>query len=161
MSWDDAKAYAEWLANKTKKRYRLPTESEWEYAARSEGKDDLWAGTSTEEQLKDYAVYAANSQGHTALVGTDQGRKSNAIGLYDMSGNVWEWVEDCVHDNYKDAPTDGAAWIEAGEGNCQMRGLRGGSWATFQVNLRVSLRHWYDAVTRNDVFGFRLAQDLP
>ena len=107
VSWDDAKAYAAWLSQQTGKRYRLPTESEWEYAARSEGKDDLWAGTSDEKRLADYAVYAANSQNHTAPVGADQGRQPNTIGLYDMSGNVFEWVEDCWHGNYRDAPTDG------------------------------------------------------
>lgn len=97
VSWDDTVAYAVWLNAATGKRYRLPTESEWEYAARSKGKDDLWAGTSSEEQLKDYAVYPANSQNKTEPVGKDQVRKPNTLGLYDMSGNVWEWVEDCYH----------------------------------------------------------------
>ena len=98
--WQEARDYAEWLSGQTGQRYRLPTESEWEYAARSEGNDDIWAGTSNEEQLKDYAVYDANSQNRTASVGENQGRKHNASGLYDMSGNVWEWVEDCWHDTY-------------------------------------------------------------
>ena len=132
VSWDDTVAYAVWLTAATGKHYRLPTESEWEYAARSLGKDEIWAGTSNEEQLKDYAVYAGNSQSKTALAGKDQGRKHNTLGLYDMSGNVWEWTEDCWHADYKDAPTDGAAWVKAGEGNCQARVLRGGSWTSLR-----------------------------
>ncbi|HMS84326.1 MAG TPA: SUMF1/EgtB/PvdO family nonheme iron enzyme [Nitrospira sp.] len=160
VSWDEAKAYAEWLSEETGKRYRLPTESEWEYAARSEGKDDLWAGTSNEEALKDYAVYAVNSENRTALVGPDQGRKPNASGLYDMSGNVWEWVEDCWHDSYKEAPTDGSAWLEENVGTCGHRVLRGGSWGDGPGGLRVSYRFWTSSVYRSPTLGFRLVQDL-
>ena len=161
VSWDEAKAYADWLSEKTKKRYRLPTESEWEYAARGQGKDDLWAGTSDEKQLPDFAVYAANSQNRTAPVGPDQGRNPNAIGLYDMSGNVFEWVEDCWHGSYKQAPTDGSAWLEANGGNCQGRVLRGGSWLNSSVYLRASFRTRFNAGSRVDYVGFRLLQDLP
>ncbi|MEP6933853.1 MAG: SUMF1/EgtB/PvdO family nonheme iron enzyme [Nitrospirota bacterium] len=162
VSWDDATAYAKWLSIETGKSYRLPTESQWEYAARSEGRDELWAGTSDEKRLADYAVYVANSQNRTAPVGIDQGRKPNAIDLYDMSGNVFEWVEDCWHGNYKDAPTDGEpAWLEANAGDCQARVLRGGSWFNSPVSLRVSYRFWLDAVNRNYFIGFRLAQDIP
>ncbi len=159
VSWDEAKAYADWLSEKMKKRYRLPTESEWEYAARGQGKDDLWAGTSDEKQLPDFAVYAANSQNRTAPVGSDQGRNPNAIGLYDMSGNVFEWVEDCWHGSYKQAPTDGSAWLEANGGNCQGRVVRGGSWFNFPEFLRVSNRLWVTADPRNFGIGFRLVQD--
>jgi formylglycine-generating enzyme required for sulfatase activity len=134
VSWEDAKAYAKWLSQATGKRYRLPTESEWEYAARSLGQDEIWAGTSIESQLKDYAVYDASS---TAPVG---GKKQNGLDLYDLSGNVWEWVEDCWHGNYKDAPADGSAWREAGSGDCGRRVLRGGSWNCTPVGLRVSSR---------------------
>lgn len=161
VSWDEAKAYAEWLSKETGSRYRLPTESEWEYAARSEGKDDLWAGTSNEEELKEYAVYAVNSENRTAPVGPDQGRRPNAIGLYDMSGNVFEWVEDCWHGTYEQAPTDGAAWLETGNGNCQLRVVRGGSWDFTPVDLRASFRLRDNAVTRSSLLGFRLVQDIP
>ncbi|MBI4003059.1 MAG: SUMF1/EgtB/PvdO family nonheme iron enzyme [Nitrospira defluvii] len=130
VSWHEAKDYADWLSRETGKRFRLPTESEWEYAARGGGKDDIWAGTSDEEQLKNYAVYAANSQNRTAPVGEDKGRKPNARGLYDMSGNVFEWVEDCAHNDYQGAPTDGTAWLEADGGNCKGRVIRGGSWTS-------------------------------
>ncbi len=160
VSWDEAKAYAAWLSEATGKRYRLPSESEWEYAARSEGKNDLWAGTSNEEELKDYAVYATNSGNRTALVGPDQGRKPNESGLYDMSGNVWEWVEDCWHASYEQAPTDGAAWLERNGGNCQLRVVRGGSWTNAPEGLRASFRFGFFTVTRFYLLGFRLVQDL-
>ncbi len=161
VSWDEAKAYAAWLSKETGNHYRLPTESEWEYAARSEGKNDLWAGTSTEEELTEYAVYAKNSKNRTALVGPDQGRKPNAIGLYDMSGNVFEWVEDCWHETYEQAPTDGAAWLEADNGDVGQRVIRGGSWFNSPVILRVSLRYRYPTDFRFYNLGFRLVQDIP
>lgn len=145
VSWEEAVAYATWLSQATGKRYRLPTESEWEYAARSEGKDHRWAGTSNEEELKDYAVYAVTPERRTAPVGPDQGRKPNASGLYDMSGNVWEWVEDCWHDTYTDAPKDGSAWSEANSGECGRRVVRGGSWYSTPGYLRTSDRFRYIA----------------
>ena len=161
VSWQDAKDYADWLSQETRKRYRLPTESEWEYAARSEGKDDIWAGTSDKEQLKNYAVYAANPQNRTSPVGENEGRKPNALGLYDMSGNVFEWVEDCVHGNYNEAPMNGIAWLEAASGNCEWRMIRGGSWSYNPEALRASYRLRTDAVLRDYAIGFRLAQDIP
>ena len=156
VSWDDAKAYAQWLSNETGKRYRLPTESEWEYAARSGDKQEAWAGTSKELELGDYAVFATNSGNRTAEVGT---RQKNEFGLYDLSGNVWEWVEDCVHGTYESAPNDGSVWLETHGGTCQLRVLRGGSWLNAPGNLRVSLRDGNDADNRNYNIGFRLAQD--
>ena len=157
VSWHDAKDYAAWLSEQTGKHYRLPTESEWEYAARSAGKDDLWPGTSNGEELKKYAVYAAN---RTEPIGHDQERKPNAIGLYDMSGNVLEWVEDCLHDTYESAPTDGTPWLEAGRGDCQDHMNRGGSWYALRPEtLRASRRFSNLAYTTIDQLGFRLARD--
>jgi formylglycine-generating enzyme required for sulfatase activity len=155
VSWDEAVAYAKWLSEATGKRYRLPTESEWEYAARSGGKDDIWAGTSDEEQLKGYAVYSSHPG--TAVVGS---KKSNALGLFDMSGNVWEWVEDCWHGDYTSAPTDGSAWPEVNGGNCSLRVLRGGSWVDSRHDLRSFHRFGFDALNRTNYVGFRLAMDL-
>lgn len=137
VSWEEARAYAAWLAGETGQRYRLPTESEWEYAARSGAKQETWAGTSEENQLGIYAVFSENSGGKTAEVGSKQ---SNAFGLYDMSGNVWEWVEDCLHANYKGAPTDGSAWLEATGGDCSLRVVRGGAWFFTPDALRSSNR---------------------
>ena len=155
VSWDDAQAYAAWLSQATGKSYRLPTEAEWEYAARSGSKQETWAGTSKEDELGNYAVYRADK---TAEVGSKQ---PNTFGLYDLSGNVDEWVEDCWHENYKDAPDDGKPWLEGGGGNCGQRVIRGGSWFdNFPVSLRSSFRLRYTTVNRNIYIGFRLAQDI-
>jgi formylglycine-generating enzyme required for sulfatase activity len=158
VSWDDAKAYAKWLSQASWKRYRLPTESEWEYAARSGGKDEIWAGISDERQLQDYAVFGRGSDKGTEPVGT---KKPNGLGLHDMSGNVWEWVEDCWHENYKGAPTDGSAWQESGGGDCGARVIRGGSWIGIPDSLRASFRDGSRADGRDFFLGFRLVQDIP
>jgi sulfatase modifying factor 1 len=92
--------YTKWLSAQTGKPYRLPTEAEWEYAARSAGEDEIWAGTSEEEQLSRYAV-CSNIEIQPQNVGS---RKPNGVGVYDMSGNVREWVADCWHQNYDGAP---------------------------------------------------------
>ncbi|MDH5739383.1 MAG: formylglycine-generating enzyme family protein [Nitrospira sp.] len=158
VSWHDAKDYAAWLSTETGKRYRLPTESEWEYAARSGAKQEVWAGTSQKSEIEKYAVSANNSDTRTAEVGT---KRANGFQLHDLSGNVWEWVEDCWHDNYLQAPADGLAWMEANNGNCALRVLRGGSWSNKPVNLRASFRYRFNADFRNDLIGFCLVQDLP
>ena len=155
VSWEDARDFADWLSKQTGKRYRLPSEAEWEYAARSGGKDEVWAGTSDEKQLDNYAVFGKNQ---TEIVGS---RKPNDLGLYDMSGNVLEWIQDCWHLNYNGAPTDGRAWGEENGGNCGQRVMRGGSWGGQPELLRASSRHSGFAVNRTNYIGFRLAQDIP
>jgi formylglycine-generating enzyme required for sulfatase activity len=97
VSWDDAKTYAGWLSKQTGQLYRLPSESEWEYAARRGAKQQIWTGTSDEPQLEDYGVFYKNSKDHTVEVGSKQ---TNELKLYDLSGNVWEWVKDCWHGDY-------------------------------------------------------------
>ncbi len=158
VSWDDAKAYAKWLSEQTGKRYRLPTESEWEYAARSGAKQEVWAGTSKESQLVDYAAFRDNSGNHTAEVGTKQ---ANGFGLHDLSGNVWEWVEDCAHNTYEPASTDGSAWLGADGGDCGQRVFRGGSWNYKAGDLRASNRDRSATVYRYGSVGFRLVQGIP
>ena len=154
VSWEEAVAYAKWLSRATGKRYRLPTESEWEYAARSAGKHDIWAGTSDYDQVYDYAASIWNG---TDLVGS---KKPNGLGLHDMSGNVWEWVVDCWHKDYGDAPIDGSAWLEINAGDCGMRIMRGGSWNEQREHLRTSARSRGGAKQSYPNVGFRLAQDI-
>src|SRR5262245_29868313 len=154
VSWEDARDFAIWLSKQTGKRYRLPTEAEWEHAARSGGKDEIWAGTSDEGELGEYAWFSQNSKNRTQPVGT---RKSNTLepqGLHDMSGNVWEWVEDCWHNDYKEAPTDGSAWLEANGGNCGQRVIRGGSWNFTPLNLRASRREAKTPTTATSSLAF-------
>jgi formylglycine-generating enzyme required for sulfatase activity/energy-coupling factor transporter ATP-binding protein EcfA2 len=158
VSWNEAVTYAKWLSQATGKRYRLPTESEWEYAARSGGKDETWAGTSDEEQLHDYAVYYKHSHG-TEVVGS---KKPSGTGVYDMSGNVLEWVEDCWHDTYERAPTDGSVWLGVDGGDCDRRVVRGGSWFDHDPGiLRVSSREGGSPDGWGYALGFRLVQDIP
>lgn len=133
VSWQDAKDYAEWLSKQTGKHYRLPTESEWEYAARSGANQESWAGTSKESELDQHAVFDKNSANRTAEVGTKQ---ANRFGFHDLSGNVWEWVEDCWHEDYKWGPKDGLAWLEANGGNCGQRVFRG--WLLFQYTDEIA-----------------------
>jgi formylglycine-generating enzyme required for sulfatase activity len=157
ISWQEAKDYADWLSRKTGKRYRLPTESEWEYTARSGVSQDVWAGTSEESQLGEYAVFINNSGNQTAIVGQ---KRHNAFGLHDMSGNVFEWIEDCVHVTYQGAPSDGSAWLEEQGGDCNLRIIRGGSWSSPSEFLRSSSRNRDVAADRINNVGFRLAQDI-
>ena len=142
VMWEDAVDYATWLSQATGKRYRLPTESEWEYAAGSGGEDTVWAGTSDENQLKDYAVYMVNSK-QVEPVGS---KKTNGFGLYDMSGNVWELVGDC--------------FAKAGK-ECGFHMLRGGCRGNKAESLRVSYQLPSNVGSRGKLMGFRLAQDIP
>ena len=150
VSWEDAKAYVSWLAGQTGKAYRLPSEAEWEYAAR--------AGTETprywpegEEKMNDYAWYDGNAGGMTHPVGE---KRPNAFGLYDMAGNVLEWVEDAWHNTYQAAPTDGSAWVTGGDAH---RVLRGGSWSYYGRGVRSASRRRCEPGFRHSYFGFRLA----
>ena len=154
VSWNDAKAYVKWLSNKTGNRFRLPSESEWEYVAR--------AGTTTKYSWgNDIGRNNANCGGcgsqwdhkQTAPVGSF---RANAYGLQDMPGNVWEWVEDCYEDSYSGAPRDGRARTD---GVCEYRVLRGGSWGTYPRGLRSADRNWNDPGRRGSSDGFRITQD--
>ena len=155
VSWKDAKAYVSWLSQHTGKPYRLPSEAEWEYAAR--------AGTTTRYAFGDAitpkdANYSESKLGKTTEVGA---YPPNAWGLYDMHGNVWEWVEDIYHDSYKGAPTDGTAWTDGeGENSSRDRVIRGGSWGNDPRVLRSAIRDRYEPDDRNNVLGFRVARTL-
>ncbi|MBX3325656.1 MAG: formylglycine-generating enzyme family protein, partial [Nitrospira sp.] len=157
VTWKDAEAYAEWLSKKTGEKYRLPSEAEWEYAARHGNDQELWAGTSTDSQLDKYAWFIENSKSEPREVGK---KEPNNYGLYDLSGNVWEWVQDCLHGTYDGAPSDGSAWLEENKGICQVRMIRGGSWFNDSELLRTFERGRLDVKSRTNGIGFRLAQDI-
>ncbi len=151
VSWNNATAYCKWLNKKTGEIYSLPTEAQWEYAAGGGSTHNKWAGTNKENELKNYAWYSSNSNSTTHKVGT---KKPNELGIYDMSGNVWEWCEDKWHDNYKNAPKDGSAWEF---GNSSYRVYRGGSWKDNSYGCRVAYRP-FDPARRHSILGFRLAR---
>jgi len=158
VSWDDAGEYAKWLSEQIGKRYRLPTEAEWEYAARAGTETEYWWGNEMKSGMA--ICYDSDSRWsgkQTSPVGSFQ---PNPFGLYDTAGNVWEWVEDCWHHDYKKAPTDGSAWLKANRDNCGQRVLRGGSWLGGPDNLRASNRNLSYADCRSNDIGFRLAQDI-
>jgi formylglycine-generating enzyme required for sulfatase activity len=158
VSWDDAESYVLWLTRLTGRRYRLPSEAEWEYAAR--------AGTTTpfatgETIGADDANYDARFTGGLGRSGPARGRTldvgsfaPNSFGLFDMSGNVAEWTEDCVHYDYQGAPRDGSAWL--GE-NCEERMVRGGSFASEPRLIRSAMRFGLYRRERSLYVGFRVA----
>ncbi len=150
VSWDDAQDFIAAINRKYGVRYRLPTEAEWEYAARSGGRRDRYSGTSKEAAVEDYAWVASNSEGHTHPVGA---KKPNGLGLYDMSGNVWEWTGDCYDDGYyQHSPVDNPA----GPPTCLRRVFRGGSWFRYPADVRASLRSNYAPDVRRSSFGLRM-----
>lgn len=153
VSWNDAIAYCQWLSSKTEKNYRLPTEAEWEYAARgsNQSKGYLYAGSNNPNEV---AWHDDNAEMTTHSVGT---KKANELELHDMSGNTWEWVQDCWHENYQGAPIQGTAWLESGE-DCDGRILRGGSWSDYTRYVRSAYRYWLYPNMRFNNLGFRVAQ---
>jgi formylglycine-generating enzyme required for sulfatase activity len=155
VSWDDSSTYLLWLSRKTGKTYRLLTEAEWEYAAR--------AGSTTAYYWGDeIGKNNANCDGcgskwdnvQTAPVGSFT---ANAFGLYDMAGNVWQWAQDCYHENYEGVSVGGAAWIG---GDCSGRVIRGGSWISKPEVARSAGRFWNHADSRGNLLGFRVARTL-
>ena len=148
VSWHDAQDYAQWLSLVTGKAFRLPSEAQWEYAAR--GGDDQHAypwGQQADSRRANYD----GKVGKTTAVGA---YPANGFGLHDMHGNVWEWCQDTYHEDYQGAPTDGSVW-EVG-GDAARRVLRGGSWSYFPDGLRSACRYLYSPDDRYDYNGFRL-----
>ena len=152
VTWYGAVAYCDWLSEKEGQPFRLPSEAEWEYAARggNKSKGFPYAGG---HKLKELGWYGQNSHDQTKPVGLKQ---PNELRLYDMSGNVWEWCADHWHENYKGAPTDGSAWITGGAAT--RRVVRGGSWFDYDIRCRVSDRYRVDAVNWFIGIGFRVAR---
>ena len=156
VSWDDAQAYVLWLGRLTGKHYRLPTEAEWEYAARGGSKTRYWWGDRM-------ATGKANCRECGPPWTADAPAKSgsfaaNPFGLYDMNGSVWEWVSDCWHASYQRSPSDGRSWDEP---QCRVRVLRGGSWREGGSYMPSSTRFKYDAGVRQSQNGFRVVRNMP
>jgi formylglycine-generating enzyme required for sulfatase activity len=155
VSWTDAQRYATWLSRMTGRPYRLLTEAEWEYAARAGAATAYpWGDKIGEEKANCNACGSKWDGAQTSPVGSFE---PNAFGLYDMVGNVWQWVQDCYQSGYKGAPDDGSARID---GNCNLRAVRGGSWISDARVLRSANRFWYSLDNRNNILGFRVARTL-
>jgi formylglycine-generating enzyme required for sulfatase activity len=151
----DAERYAEWLTRMTGKPYRLLSEAEWEYAARAGSKTRFTFGDD-DSQLGRHAWYFRNSDRKTQTVGT---KAANGFGLYDMHGNVYEWVADPWHDNYENAPSDGSVWRADPVPNRHV--VRSGSWYFDAKNLRSASRAGPPPDLRDGNVGFRVARTLP
>ncbi len=171
VNWEDSQAYIQWLSRKTGKHYRLLSESEWEYAARAETTTAWYWGTNEADQCRyaNAADLSAKAQGvsvagavscddqypRTSPVGSF---RPNKFGLYDMAGNVGEWVEDCYQDTYRDTPTDGSAVESCMPKFHNARVMRGGAWNAIPAWLRSASRDVEIPSTRADSFGFRVAR---
>jgi formylglycine-generating enzyme required for sulfatase activity/predicted Ser/Thr protein kinase len=170
VSWRDAREYAAWLSNKTGQRYRLPSDSEWEYAARAGSAaprpwntnvaaactDANVADQTAARQYPGWKVHpCSDGYVYSSPVGSFQ---PNEFGLYDMLGNVFEWVEDCWHPDYHGAPADGSAWLS---GDCSQRDMRGGSWFTAPSLVSASARNRFEDTYRSNSVGFRLVREIP
>jgi formylglycine-generating enzyme required for sulfatase activity len=151
VSWNDASAFTGWMAEETGQPYRLPTEAEWEFAARDGGKPARWAGTSAVEELDEYAWFAANSSGQPHPVGN---KRPNGLGLFDMSGNVWEWCLDWQVP-YR---ASGTTLVDpVGPSLGEYRVLRGGSWRVEMGIIRTTYRNGYRPEYTHSSIGFRVA----
>lgn len=159
VSLDDVRGYLDWLSARTGHRYRLPSEAEWEYAAR--------ARTTTAYPWGDRI---GTGRANCYECGSDWGGEStapvarfpaNGFGLFDMHGNVWEWTADCRHDGYAGAPETAEPWSDAGDGNCRQRVQRGGSWYYVAMNSRSARRSYNRTEARWYDVGFRVVRDLP
>ena len=147
VSWNDASAYASWLSSREGRTFRLPTEAEWEYAARSGGKQERFAGS---DDIDRVAWYSLNSGGHTHPVGL---KNPNGLGLYDMSGNVWQWTGDW-YDRfyYRESLRNNPSGPVSGA----LRVFRGGSWFYDQRGIRASYRDYAKPDYSSSYLGFRL-----
>ena len=186
VSWDDAKSYVQWLSSRTSERYRLLSESEWEYMARAETRTARWWGegesvqcshaNGTDAELPPDCIGIlgefiqcgrdAASEGFSWMVGCSDGHshtasvgsfRANAWGLYDVLGNVFEWTEDCWNGNRRSGPSDGSAYEH---GDCNLRVLRGGAWGSKPRYLRSASRSRSTTSERNSDVGFRVARTL-
>ncbi|NID14326.1 formylglycine-generating enzyme family protein [Luteibacter yeojuensis] len=171
VSWNDAKAYADWLSKRTGKTYRLPSEAEFEYALRAGSSTRYWWGDGNPPARAENLTGGNDRSGSgrrwsNAFAGYKDGYwgpapvmsfSPNPFGLYDMGGNVSEWVADCWHDNYVRAPRTAEAWVNPG---CARRVIRGGSWGSAPNMVRSAYRQGASADLRNARVGFRVVREL-
>lgn len=171
ISWADAKAYADWLSQRTGKRYRLPSEAEFEYALRGGTRSRYWWGNGAPDSRVENLTGSGDRsvrgrRWSNAFSGYRDGYwgpapvmsfAANPFGLYDINGNVSEWVADCWHDNYVRAPHDGSAWINPG---CSVHVVRGGSWGSSPDQVRSAYRQGADGSLRSGRVGFRVVREL-
>ncbi len=154
VTWPDAKAFASWLSEKTGQKYRLPSEAEWEYAARAGTTSTYWWGQDIDSRQANCKSCNTGQTQKTLPVGSF---KPNQFGLFDTAGNVAEWVEDCWHADYQGAPVDATAWTEP---QCQLRVLRGGAFDSEAAYVSSSARFRYDYDVPYSANGFRLVREL-
>lgn len=155
VSWDEAQGFVKWLSAQTGQAYRLPSEAEWEYAARAGSRSAFTWGAAAGNGRANCSDCSPNAAGASLPVGSF---RPNAFGLFDMAGNAAEFVEDCWNGSYRSAPADGAAWRT---GQCQLRVLRGGSFTSKASAVRSAARFRYDRDVRYYTNGFRVARSVP
>nr|VFK37169.1 MAG: Formylglycine-generating enzyme, required for sulfatase activity, contains SUMF1/FGE domain [Candidatus Kentron sp. SD]VFK39706.1 MAG: Formylglycine-generating enzyme, required for sulfatase activity, contains SUMF1/FGE domain [Candidatus Kentron sp. SD] len=184
VSWNDARAHAYWVSLRTGYEYRLPTEAEWEYAARatravgvpSTLRRRYWGNDVEDKKICEFANGAdptlkervpkrpphinENCWDNFAFTAPAASFRSNAFGLFDMLGNAWEWTADCWRENYRSAPMDGGAWGKRNRGDCARRVIRGGGWESEPGNIRSATRDWGTSSVANATLGFRLVMEL-
>ncbi len=155
VSWDDALAYSKWLSKQTGKNYRLPSEAEWEYAARGGSRTPFWWGI--KKGSGNAHCFDCGSELNTGKPAKIGSYPSNQFGLHDTAGNVYEWVHDCYHRNYTDAPNDGSVWEG---GDCSLRVARGGAFRSPASSMRVENRERFPSSKGQYNVGIRLARDV-
>ncbi|EIG63604.1 formylglycine-generating enzyme family protein [Bradyrhizobium sp. WSM1253] len=155
VSWEDAKLFVAWLSQRTGQKYRLPSEAEWEYAARAGTRTPFWWGKDIGDRHAQCEGCGSPIKQQVVPAGSF---RPNGFGLYDTSGNAAEWVEDCWNDSYRNAPKDASPWTS---GDCRLRVLRGGNFLSRASDVRSSARFRYDVDVRYYANGFRVVRELP
>ena len=156
VSWDDANDYTKWLSKETGEKYRLLSEAEWEYIASTGRKSTFWWGY--DEEPNRAHCFTCETNLDTSKPTKIASFKANLFGVYDTAGNVSEWVHDCWHENYKNAPDNGAVWSG---GDCTIHIARGGSFASPQQSIRNTKREQFKAGEKLSRIGIRIARELP
>ena len=156
VSFNDAQQFIAWLAQATQKKFRLPSEAEWEYAAHGGTRTKYWWGDDLQPGMVN--CKGCNGDQNARQTAKVEDIKPNPFGLYDMGGGVAQWVSDCWHKNYQGAVADGSAWVDADY--CVFHVIRSGSWRNDPSDVRPASRSYYDGRIRYPMHGFRIARSL-